>query len=239
MARWSCTWLAEHVIFACVSTAGSDVADLFAEEFGFEGVVNGYAETETDIPFGQLGCSGLIAFDGTGQLIMRAFTPTYLEARHKSFRLFEQWLKQTFGLNVPGPKEPRASLVKEPASSQVQTQQQVEGKLCRLGIEDLDREHEECDVALQQLLSDPNLESLRTLRAVLQRHFAHEEEMLAAHPAMPERALASHKEDHRQMLKIVQNALENGMTVEFLDEVKERFFSHIHLFDVEYANMVA
>ena len=228
------------MIFACVSTAGPDVADLFAEEFGFEEVVNGYAETETDIPFGQLGCSGLIVFDGTGQLIMRAFTPTYLEVRHKSFRLFEQWLKQTFELNTPGrKKEPEASLAKEPASSQMRPQQQVEGKLCRLGIEELDREHEECDVVLQQLLSDPNLESLRALLAVLQRHFAHEEEMLAAHPAMPERVFASHKADHRQMLKSLQNALDNGMTSEFLDDLKEHFFSHIQMFDMQYARMMA
>jgi len=240
MDNWSCTWLAEHVVFACASTAGAEVAMLFAEEFGFENVVNGYAESERDIPFGQLGCSGLIVFDAAGRLLVRAFTPTYLEARHKSFRMFEQWMKQTFRLSAPDRnKGPKACLRPAPEVHEKKAEETTTGKLIQLGIRELDEEHEECDVVLQQLLSAPTLGTLRAFLQLLQKHFAHEEEILAAHPSMPDRALASHKEDHRQMLKSLQNALDDGLTSEFLDEIKDRFFSHIQLFDMQYAKMVA
>jgi len=80
-----------------------------------------------------------------------------------------------------------------------------------VGVESMDREHEECAASFNRLFADPTAENLEELCLILAAHFKHEEDLMAQHGMGSNgsggfgpnfSAAASHKADHDRILAI-------------------------------------
>lgn len=209
----------------CVDNRADVVAKTFGHMFRFQHAMNGYIPSKEYFPvgYGQLGCGGFIVVDQKGRFISRK-TKAYLQYGDGAFRDVERLLNLELTMVTKEGKVlaenaafpiPMSSFSGAPLGAPKSEATVVSTIECppSVGIDSMDEEHQECTTAINQLLRDPSLESLKAVIQVLEDHFRHEEDVLRQHgfggsdPDSSFSPLVSHRHDHQRILMIGRDAL--------------------------------
>lgn len=98
MQHWAASGVYPHVQFLCINVGemegpgmGLSIAKEFGQSYNLSSVVNGYFERSKMPTFGQLGCSGFIFFESSGNVI-KAATPAFLQFGPEAFRWAERMM---------------------------------------------------------------------------------------------------------------------------------------------------
>lgn len=217
MAKWATTSVfARDVQFLCVCVESARVALSFHDLFGFgDRVVNGYIPSGEYMPrgFGQLGCSGFVISDASGNFVSRK-TKAYLQVGEGAFRHVESILSEL----VPSaakklPASPTSTTVRQPKQKRQRNDQLMIKPPASVGVDSMDDEHQECTDSFNRAIKNPTNETLRHLHAILKEHFTHEEELIEQHS--PNNGsfskLTSHAMDHARILDMATAELDRSV----------------------------
>lgn len=224
--------------FLCISVEGLDVCHYFAKFVGASINATVFPDEAPSFPV-QLGCSGFVIIDKTGNIVVTRSSPSFLDAGEDAFRAVEKLLSE---LGVDGP-----TLRK---SEQDRKSPVMLKPLPYVGHCEMDSEHEEIDKFLANLVEIPTQNALITLRRVLVNHFSHEEALLREKGfGQPQggalSAYDSHASDHARIIKEVDAILgllpteEDIVPTGMISRLAAMIYQHGVRFDSLYASIVS
>lgn len=198
------------VQFLCICVETQRVAKQFETMFGFEHVVNGYIPSQQYLPrgYGQLGCSGFIVVDKYGKFVSRKTKP-YLQYGEYAFRHVEAILDKIYDNKM-------ATRIASNDVTQLIASSAGQGKmtkhvLTKVGVKSMDDEHEQCEDAINELVTTLSEDSIARVIFEFEEHFQHEEALMKQSEhfqvtnAGPMSALTSHVKDHERILDILRH----------------------------------
>lgn len=202
--------------FLCVCVDSKGVALQFQHMFGLDRALNCWIPDRRYFPvgYGQLGCSGFIISDKHGNFVSRK-TKAFLQYGEAAFDDVEGILSSL--LPKPGDQvsAPKTEVVK------VASKQEEEKKVDEIeapvsvGVKSMDEDHEQCSIAISELLKTQTVKALRTVLKELGNHFDHEESLMkkynfgnASEEGNEFSAFANHVKDHKRILNLVSNEIE-------------------------------
>lgn len=272
MERWAKA--RPNVQFLCVCVDNQGVAFQFQSEFGFQHALNCWIPSRGYFPvgYGQLGCSGFIVSDKYGNFVSRK-TKAYLDYRQAAFDHVEEILSKL--LLVSEAEAQRDTALVPPRQLGIREEEEViptpeeEEKKTELetsssvGVKSLDDDHEQCSIAISQLLKAQSVESLRAVLNELQNHFEHEEALMkeynfgnASDEVNDFSAFASHVKDHERILTMIRREI-NAVSLissacsktkgcssvptvdkDLITDIVNAFHTHTEKFDVLYGDHI-
>ena len=138
--KWSREY-GDSVTFLCISVEGLDVCHYFAKFVGAS--VNATILPDELPPFPiQLGCSGFVVIDKTGNIVVTRSSPSFLDAGEDAFRAVEKLLSE---LGIPISRK----------SGQDRKSPVILKPLPHVGHCEMDSEHAEIDKSLAYLVETP------------------------------------------------------------------------------------
>ena len=209
------------------------------------GVINCWIPDRRYFPvgFGQLGCSGFIVSDENGMFVSRK-TKAYLQYGDAAFDDVDDILsklllaakkKQKRDTSVSGssistvvddtPPPPRKKEMRRDVPVPAKTKQGEEKKTelietmeapSSVGVKSMDDDHEQCAIAISQLLKTKSVQSLELVSKELEEHFRHEEALMKEYnfgnaqdesDASAFSAYTSHVKDHKRILTIISREM--------------------------------
>jgi len=118
--------------------------------------------------------------------------------------------------------------------------------LVSVQVPSMDREHQECAVALRALATQRSQNALKAVLTCFVDHFSHEEALFEEfgfgnHKNEQFSAKKTHIEDHKRLLEKIRRQLEGPATVPagFVRELLQDFHEHTSRYDVQYSDLLA
>lgn len=199
-----------QVQFLCISVESKYNATDFHSTLHFKNVVNAYIPSREYFPvgYGQLGCSGFVISDKDGYFVTRK-SSAYLQEGENAFRKVESLLETLLENDTEGEERlPITMNHKEEMKSDVEVDSlRIMTTPASVGVESMDREHQECTDAFNLAIRSTSFKSFQSLYQTLKSHFDHEEQLLHkySHDSSSSfSALSSHCKDHRRILDIAE-----------------------------------
>ena len=230
-------WAREYgdsVTFLCISVEGLDVCHYFAKFVGAS--INATILPDEVPPFPiQLGCSGFVVIDETGNVVVTRSSPSFLDAGEDAFRAVEKLLSE---LGIPILRK----------SEQDEKSPVILKPLPHVGHCEMDSEHAEIDKCLAYLVETPTQDAIIALRRVMVSHFSHEEALLREMDfGQPQggalSAYDSHASDHARIIKEVDAALgqptEGMLPRGMISRLAAMIYQHGARFDSLYSSIVS
>lgn len=204
MEKWARMYGSQaQFLMVCVESAG--VAVNFGRMFDLKSVVNSYIPSRGYMPvgFGQLGCSGFVVSTDDGCFVSRK-TQAYLQYGEEAFTFVEKLLLKVFAIKpLPRDKPKRKRGGEEKKEDDFLNPNWV---LPSVGNESMDKEHEDCEEALSNFVSQPSVQSLTKVMELLTAHFQHEELLMKSfgfgRPGEDFSPYSNHVKDHERILDI-------------------------------------
>lgn len=101
----------DTVRFVCVCCAGPELAAKYASTLSLRTCINTWVDGPNMPKWGQLGCNGLIVFDGSGRVVCRS-SPAYLDVQERAFEYVETLLAGLLGEGASTTGPQRGSAVR-------------------------------------------------------------------------------------------------------------------------------
>eukprot|EP00970_Alexandrium_tamarense_P011910 scaffold2604_cov198-Alexandrium_tamarense.AAC.15 len=185
MEKWATRYGRSRVQFLMVCVDSAGVAAGFGRMFSLKNVVNCWIPSR-----------GFIISDKNGCFVSRK-TKAYLQYGDAAFADVEAKLSKCCSVELPS-NESVEDLTLDVLSPN--------WKLPSVGVQSMDKEHQECEEALSILLERLTVPSLVTVMEMLTHHFQQEESLMKAssfgRPGEQFSPFASHVKDHERILDI-------------------------------------